>query len=96
MMKYENTAEIGDVIKAFDFEPMPGRGNCYVVGTVVSKGLTPNGYAAYGIEVTSRMWDGKMSISGTGDMVYVPFETMMEDMFPGYDNRVTKIEGAAA
>jgi hypothetical protein len=42
------------------------------------------------------MWDGKMSISGTGDMVYVPFETSMEDRFPGYDNRVTKVEGAAA
>ena len=39
MLKYEKTAEIGDVIKAFDFQPMPGRGNCYITGKVLDKGI---------------------------------------------------------
>ena len=94
ILKYENTAEIGDVIKAFDFQPMPGRGNCYITGKVLDKGIF-NQFAAYKVEVTGQMWDGKPTDRQVGEIMYVPFETSMEDRFPGYDNRVTKVEGAA-
>ena len=94
-MKYENTAEIGDVIKAFDFQPMPGRGNCYITGKVLEKGIF-NQYAAYKIEVTGQMWDGKPTDRAVGEIFYVPFETSMEDRFDDYNNRVTKVLGAAA
>ena len=96
MMKYENTAEIGDVIKAFDFQPMPGRGNCYITGKVLEKGNIEMGYAAYKIEVTGQMWDGKPTDRAVGEIFYVPFETSMEDRFEDYNNRVTKVMGAAA
>ena len=95
MLKYENTAEIGDVIKAFDFQPMPDRGNCYITGKVIDKGITEHGFAAYTVEVTGQMWDGKPTDRQVGETMFVPFETSMEDRFPGYDNRVTKVEGAA-
>ena len=95
MLKYENTAEIGDVIKAFDVQPMPGRGNCYITGKVLEKGIVKQ-YAAYQSEVTGQMRDGTPTDRQVGEIMFVPFETSMEDRFPGYDNRVTKVEGAAA
>ena len=39
MTNFENTAEIGDTIRSFDFKPMPGRNDSYVEGVVVTKEL---------------------------------------------------------
>lgn len=35
MLKFENTAEIGDRIRAYDFEPMPGRDDCKITNDTV-------------------------------------------------------------
>ena len=68
---------------------------CTYRGKRVSKGITEMGFAAYTVEVTGQMWDGKPTDRQVGETMFVPFETSMEDRFPGYDNRVTKVEGAA-
>ena len=38
MLKFENTANVGDTIRAYDFRPMPDRPDTYVDGRVESKG----------------------------------------------------------
>lgn len=85
---FENTANIGDTIKAFDFQPMPSRDDVYVEGTVIAKGKI---YASDGtlamigftIEATgSDEWSDRK----IGEKVFVPFQ-----MFMDFDNRVTKI-----
>ena len=38
MLKFENTAEVGDMISAYDFEPMADRPDQYVTGWVEAKG----------------------------------------------------------
>lgn len=92
MLKFENTAEIGDCIRAYDFEPMPGREDRFVEGTVVDKGYHPTeGYKCFTItcEFDSTVWTRECpsSNSRVGHMVYVP----MGCSFMEYDTRVTKL-----
>lgn len=89
MLKFEETAEIGQVIKAFDFEPIPGRKDHFVTGTVIEKGplyrFSPDREHAvyvcdgYTIDVTFDT-DGRR----VGTAVMVPFEMSLTD----FDTRV--------
>lgn len=52
-LKFENTAQVGDTIKAQDVEPRPGREEIFLVGVVTAKGMTALGYNGYTIDVTA-------------------------------------------
>lgn len=90
MMKFENTAQIGDTIKAFDFQPMEGRSDRFIIGRVVEKGTIYHPqfgvpmYKGYTIEITDAAREDDPRI---GDVGYVPFEVA----FMEYDNRVEVI-----
>jgi len=88
MYKFENTANIGDIIKAFDFRPMSDREDSFLVGKVIDKGMvmhphynTPM-YAGYTVEVLVER-DGYKKF----ETAYVPFETD----FMEYDERVQRV-----
>ena len=87
MLKYEMTAEIGDVIKAFDFEPIdhPDYPDRFLIGRVIAKGEVEGGFDAYTVEVLESPEYEKR----VGATMYVPFETFME-----YEGRVTLVEAA--
>lgn len=76
MLKYENTAKIGDNLFAYDFEPMESRAPDYVIGKVVDIN-SERGYKAYVIDCILDVWNGK-PIEGNGSRVntrvYVPME----------------------
>lgn len=94
MLKFENVAEVGQIIKAFDFQPMPGRPDSYLIGEVIAKGpifAKPNndrevymcdGYTVLVTESVSgsEMYDKER----TGIEMYVPFEMSITD----FDGRV--------
>lgn len=98
MLKFENTANVGDVIKAFDFEPMSDRPDSYLIGRVVEKGPiyvpleeggTPryicDGYTVFVKE--SQTGSFEHDVKRTGITMYVPFEMAMSD----FDGRVEVI-----
>ena len=88
MLKFEKTAEIGDVIRAYDFQPMKGMGDCFVEGKVISKNSEGMGFAAYEILVQKEVFDGVERETGrVGQKVYVPFQVF----FMEHDARVTKM-----
>lgn len=91
MLKFEATAEVGDIIKAFDFEPIPGREDVYLVGKVIAKGDVGVDYHAYLVECIYDSWvtarDSDPKHSRVGRRIYVPFELSLCD----HDNRVTKV-----
>ena len=78
-----NNLQAGDLIKAFEFEPIAGRDDKYVIGAIdrieeygfVIKGETIIKDTAYG---TARMNEGVE--------IRVPFRTMFE-----YDGRITAL-----
>ena len=84
MLKYQNLANVGDRIRAYDFL---GRRDSYIEGVVKAKGRieTPRGvlmYTGYTIDIDVDTLGGR-----TGDEGYVPFETSMD-----YDERIELIE----
>lgn len=83
MLKFENTAEIGDRIKAYDFQPIPGRDEYWVTGVVSYKGMLAGGFKGYAIKVDGCSQDQYKNDCG----VFVPFEASMLE----WDGRVTKI-----
>jgi len=88
MLKFENTAKIGDIIKAYDFQPMEDRPEVFMTGRVIAKGPIKHPvhgftmFEGYTIEVLGG--DEKTRESRKGDTGYVPFEVD----FMEYDNRV--------
>lgn len=88
-MKYENVAEIGQKIRAYDFQPMEGRQDQYIEGVVVDKGWVVHPktgqqvFMGYTIEIDADCDDGGDRI---GDKGYVPFETTFD-----FEGRVQKV-----
>jgi hypothetical protein len=86
MLKYENLANVGDVIRAYDFMGSKG---AYLEGRVIAKGAIthPNDgrylYEGYTIMVET---DGA-EFGRENDEAYIPFETSMD-----YDGRVELID----
>jgi hypothetical protein len=95
MMKRNETnaakIEIGDLIRAYDFEPCPGRSDCYVVGVIREIGWIGNEYIGYTIDcvydtMAKAAGVDEAKCSRVGRTVYVPVQTSMD-----YDGRVTRI-----
>ena len=87
MFKHEATAQLGDVIRSYDFRGMPE----HIEGVVVDKGMIRHPvhgyemYAGYTIQITK---DTMGTGSRVGDTGYVPFETD----FMEYDERVELVK----
>ena len=99
MLKFENTAEVGDLIRAYDFEPMPDRPDQYVTGRVIAKGSI---FAPIGIDGEERyICEGytivtQYDTNGTreGFNVYVPFEMGFTDFDGRVENLTVHVEVA--
>jgi hypothetical protein len=81
--------DVGDLIRAYDFEPCPGRADMYVVGIVREIGWIRNEYIGYTIDCVYDSYDKESSnvtFSRVGKKVFVPVQTLFD-----YDGRVTKV-----
>jgi hypothetical protein len=92
MLKHENKAVKGDIIRSYDFAPMAGRGDCYVEGKVIDAVCNEPGYKCYKIEITADKFDGDVEtemIRGNriASQMYVPYEVS----FMEYDFRVINL-----
>lgn len=81
MLKFENTARIGDSIRALDFMPMPGADTHFVEGPIVDINES-GGYKAFVIRCTKDTMNRRI-----GEHVYVP----MQVSFMEYEGRVVKL-----
>lgn len=94
MLKFENTANIGDIIKAYDFMPMSDRPDTFLAGRVIEKGACykelEDGRKVYlcdGYTVEVLGGDEKSRRHRKGQTMFVPFE--MD--FMEFDERVSVI-----
>jgi len=86
-LKYENVAEVGDVIRSYDFH---GVDNCYLEGIVLRKGdVHPQmaGVMFFECRRTKTVREGLSVNYGIGELFYAPFETS----FMEYDGRIKNI-----
>jgi len=84
VLKYQNLAQVGDTIRAYDFR---GNRDAYIEGVVRAKGQirTPQGFAmyeGYTIDIAVDTLGGR-----EGDEGYVPFESTFD-----YDDRVELVK----
>ncbi len=90
-MKNQGIAQVGDIIRAYDFKPMVGRNDCYVEGRVEAIGPKEVPYASYKITVFKDYFDGRsrrgVRSSRVAKTVYVPFEVS----FMEYDGRIINL-----
>lgn len=90
MLKFENTASVGDTIRAYDFQPIPDRPNSSLIGRVLDKGKMVNDLGQYmcdGYKVLVSSSDsGSKSFDErrVGIEMIVPFEMSITD----FDGRV--------
>lgn len=88
MLKFENTANVGEFIRAYDFKPMIGREDCFVEGQVVECDNTERGYSAFKIRVSKEVFSGEhVNDNLVGRFVYVPHEVS----FMEYGGRVVNL-----
>jgi hypothetical protein len=89
MLKHENKAVKGDIIRAYDFAPMAGRGDCYVEGKVIDAVCNEPGYKCYKIEITADKFDGDVETEMIrGNRIA---SQMYEVSFMEYDFRVINL-----
>lgn len=86
MLKFENIANVGDKIRAYDFY---GNTEAYIEGEVVEKGWMPNGALGYTINIEKD--SVQEHFEREGDVGYVAYEIA----FLEYDNRIEVLERAA-
>ena len=86
MLKYQNLANVGDVIRAYDFMGMK---DAYIQGTVIAKGPIKNEDGAYMLfdGYTINIEKDGAGFGREGDIGYIPFETSMD-----YDERVELVD----
>ena len=87
----EQQISVGDLIKGFDFQPMPGRNDRFVVGVVRQIGpVCDEGYDAYHIDCVydsnDALPDAHAERSRVRMRVFVPIRTTFD-----YDGRVTRV-----
>jgi hypothetical protein len=88
MLKFKKAANVGDVIRAYDFKPMVGREDCFVEGKVVDSCNKDHGYDAFKIIVSKEIFGGEnVTDNLVGKFVYVPHEVS----FMEYDARIINL-----
>lgn len=89
MLKFAKIAQVGQVIRAYDFKPMAGREDCYVEGIVTK--IDNRGYDCFVITVTKDVFGGQAEPKGehsrVGHEILVPFEVS----FMEYDARIMNL-----
>ena len=86
MLKYENLAEVGAIIRGYDFMGTKG---AYIEGTVLAKGdiNDPKTGAMLFRGYTIMVEKDGAEFGREGEEAYIPFETSMD-----YDGRVELID----
>ena len=81
MFSHEDKAEVGEVIRSYDFKPMTDRPNSYVEGIVISKRDF-----MYHIAVQNRVFAGKKEPVQVGETVQTPMRLVIME----YPDRIQK------
>ena len=71
-LSHANRFAVGTTIRAYEFQPMAGRNDCYHEGKIVDACNREHGYDAYLIEVTRHVFDGQPESFRAGLQVIVP------------------------
>ena len=95
MLKFENIAKVGDMIRAYDFKPCAGRDDAFIEGIVEQVNCNEAGYNSYKVTVLVdkfKKYETKPNPRNrVGQIVFVPHQTS----FMEFDFRVVNLSKMA-
>lgn len=87
MLKFEGKFKVGDIIKAYDFEPMSDRPDSFILGKVVEEKNDEHGFAAYKVIQIKHVVFGNELTEDANTEAWIPHQVS----FMEYDNRIEKV-----
>ena len=91
MLKFENIAKFGDVIRAYDFKPCAGRDDAFIEGVVEQANCNEPGFNSFKVTVTAdkfQKYETKANKKNrVGKIVFVPHQTS----FMEFDHRIINL-----
>ncbi len=87
MLKFEEKFEVGQIIKAFDFEPSPDRSESFIIGEIIDADNDEQGFMAYKVRQIVHIMGGKHYPDEVDTEAWIP----MEVSFMDFDERITKV-----
>jgi hypothetical protein len=91
MLKFENIAKVGDMIRAYDFKPCAGRDDAFIEGIVIDANSNESGFSSYKIKVPAdkfKKYETKVSARNRVDQIaFVPHQTS----FMEFDFRIVNL-----
>ena len=83
MLKFENIAKVGDVIRAYDFKPCAGRDDAFIEGVVENANCNEPGFKCFKVTVTADKFEKYETKSNKknriGQIVFVPHQTSFSE-----------------
>ena len=90
MLKFENVARVGDIIRAYDFKPCAGRDDAFIEGVVL--GVTSEqGYKAFKVRVTADKFLKYETKASKNNRVGLEMFVPMETSFMEFDSRIINL-----
>lgn len=86
-LSHADKFKTGDTVRAYEFQPMAGRNDCYHEGKVVETCNREHGYDAYIIRVTRHVFDGEPVSFAHDCQVLVPHMIARRD----YNHRIVSV-----
>jgi hypothetical protein len=95
MFKHEGF-QVGQTIKAFDFPPLPDRGDCFVEAKIIQVHADDNGtpttrFAHYVVQVTRDVFEG-IDQQDEHTRIGRTYAIPMQMEFMEFDGRITEVK----
>ena len=91
MLKFQNIATVGDIIRAYDFKPCAGRDDAVIEGVVEQANCNEPGFNCFKVTVTAdkfKKYETKANKNNrVGQIMFVPHQTS----FMEFDFRVVNL-----
>jgi hypothetical protein len=91
MLKFQNVAKVGDIIRAYDFKPCAGRDDAFIEGVVENANCNEPGFNSFKVTVTAdkfQKYETKANKKNrVGQIMFVPHQTS----FMEFDFRVINL-----
>lgn len=91
MLKFENAARVGDIIRAYDFKPCAGRDDAFIEGVVTSANNYEQGFKAFKVMVTADKFLKFETKATKNNRVGIEMFVPMETSFMEFDSRIINL-----
>ena len=87
MLKFEGKFKVGDIIKAYDFQPRPDVEDSFILGEILEGTCKEHGYNSFKVNIIRHVVGGDILVEDTNTEGWIPHGVS----FGEFDDRITKV-----